>query len=138
MSYREINIFKRADEETKANYKLEQTAYIVYMMVGSYMITGILSTFVNAYPNKRVIGYSYFEQIRDIAPGIILSLAAGAIAWPLNLLMMPDAILILLQTVIMLASYLVLSKIFKVESYEYLVTTAKEMISNRKTGSASK
>ena len=36
MSYREINIFARTDEETKANYKLEQTAYIVYMMVGSY------------------------------------------------------------------------------------------------------
>jgi len=36
MSYKEINIFAPMDDERRENYKLEQTAYIVYMMVGSY------------------------------------------------------------------------------------------------------
>ena len=36
MSYTEINIFAAVDEERKGNYKIEQTAYIVFMMVGSY------------------------------------------------------------------------------------------------------
>ena len=42
----------------------------VRLLVASYLITDIVSTFVNAWPNKRVIGYSYVEQLRDIAPGI--------------------------------------------------------------------
>ena len=44
----------------------------VYLMVGSYILTGVVSTFVNACPNKRVIGYSYLEQVRDICPAFLL------------------------------------------------------------------
>jgi len=53
----------------------------VYLMVTMYMITGIISTFVNAYPNKRVIGYSYSEQLRDIAPAFVISALAGGLAF---------------------------------------------------------
>ena len=53
----------------------------VYLMVAMYMIAGIISTFVNAYPNKRVIGYSYSEQLRDIAPAFVISALAGGLAF---------------------------------------------------------
>ena len=49
----------------------------VRALVVSYLVTGVISTFVNAWPNKRVIGYSYGEQVRDIAPAFLLSGAAS-------------------------------------------------------------
>ena len=111
------------------------TAFVlkdVYLMVGSYLITGVISTFVNAHPNKRVIGYSYLEQLRDIAPGAVLSLTAAAAAWPLCLLELPDMVLILLQTLAMVTVYLGLSKMLHVEAFEYLISTAKKMMASRK------
>ena len=42
-------------------------------------ITGLISCFVNAFPNKKLVGYSYKEQARDILPALIMSLVMMAI-----------------------------------------------------------
>lgn len=104
----------------------------VYLLVGSYMITGIISTFVNAYPNKRVIGYSYGEQLRDIGPAFMLSAIAGAIAYLLVGLGLPDLATILLQIIVMCAVYLLLAKLLHVEELGYLVKTVREILFKRK------
>lgn len=104
----------------------------VYLLVGSYMITGIISTFVNAYPNKRVIGYSYGEQLRDIGPAFMLSAIAGAIAYLLVGLGLPDLATILLQAIVMCGVYLLLAKLLHVEELGYLVKTVREILFKRK------
>lgn len=104
----------------------------IYLMIGSYVLTGIISTFVNAWPNKRVIGYSYLEQVRDICPAFLLSAAAGALAWSVGLVGLPDVATILLEALVMAAAYLGLAKLFRVEELSYLLTTAKEMLAPRK------
>lgn len=104
----------------------------IYLMIGSYVLTGIISTFVNAWPNKRVIGYSYLEQVRDICPAFLLSAAAGALAWSVGLVGLPDVATILLEALVMAAAYLGLAKLFRVEELSYLLTTAKEMLASRK------
>lgn len=106
----------------------------VYWMVGLSMVAGVISTFVNAWPNRRVIGYSYLEQLRDIGPGVALSLASAGVAWPLCLAGLPDIALILAQALVMAAAYLGLSKLFHVEALEYLVATAGEMLGGRRAG----
>lgn len=103
----------------------------VYLMVGSYIITGIVSTFVNAWPNKKVIGYSYLEQIRDICPAFLLSIVAGAAALSITLLALPDIATILIQAGVMAVVYIGLAKVFKVEALSYLLATAKELLSGR-------
>lgn len=104
----------------------------VYLMVGCYMIAGVISTFVNAYPNKKVIGYSYLEQLRDIAPGIALTLASMALAWPLSLTGVGAIAQIVLQTLVMGAAYLLLAKLFKVEELTYLIETLRDTLSKRR------
>lgn len=104
----------------------------IHLMVGSYVLTGVISTFVNAWPNKRVIGYSYLEQVRDICPAFLLSAAAGALAWSVGLVGLPDVATILLEALVMAAAYLGLAKLFRVEELSYLLTTAKEMLASRK------
>lgn len=106
----------------------------LYLMVLGYIFTGILSAFVNAYPNKKVIGYSYGEQVRDILPAFVLAAVSGAVAYPLIYLVLPDIVTILLQAVVMLGLYLLLAKLFKVEELGYLMGTLKEIVAKRKGG----
>lgn len=104
----------------------------VYLLIGSYMITGIISTFVNAYPNKRVIGYSYWEQVRDIGPAFVLSAIAGIFAYQLLRFGLPDLVTIILQFISMSIIYLLLAKVCHVEELGYLVATLKEIVAGRK------
>lgn len=106
----------------------------VYVMVGTYMLTGVVGTFVNAWPNRRVIGYSYLEQVRDICPAFLLAAASAALAWPAGLLGLPAIATILLQAAVMAGAYLGLARAFKVEALSYLVATARELLGSRRAG----
>ena len=104
----------------------------VYVMVGTYMLTGVVSSFVNAWPNKRVIGYSYLEQVRDIAPAFLLAAASAALAWSVGLAGLPGIATILLQAAVMACAYLGLARAFKVEALSYLVATVGEFLVSRR------
>lgn len=100
----------------------------VYVLVGSYILSGVISTFVNAWPNRKVIGYSYIEQVKDICPAFLLATVSAAVAFPIGMLALPDVAVVLLQADVMAACYLGLSKLFKVEAFDYLLATAKEVV----------
>lgn len=103
----------------------------VYLMVAMYMLTGVISTFVNAYPNKRVIGYSYGEQLRDIAPAFALSVVAGMLALLCGSLVGNDVLRIVVDAAVMAVAYLGLARLFRLESFEYLLATLREMIGRK-------
>ena len=100
----------------------------VYLMVAMYMVTGIISTFVNAYPNKRVIGYSYSEQIRDIAPAFVISAIAGGLALFCGSFVASPGLQILVEVVLMAIIYFGIAGIFKLEAFEYLINTARDFL----------
>ena len=104
----------------------------VYLMVAMYMLSGVISTFVNAYPNKRVIGYSYGEQLRDIAPAFALSAMAGGLALVCGLFVGNDVLRILVDVAVMAVAYLGLARLLHIESLEYLLATVKEMLGSRR------
>ncbi len=106
----------------------------VYLMVAMYMLSGVISTLVNAYPNKRVIGYSYGEQLRDIAPAFVLSLVAGGLALLCGSFVGNDVLRIVACFAVMAVTYLGLAKLFHVEGLGYLLATAKEMLGKRRGG----
>lgn len=90
-------------------------------IVAGYIVSGVICTFVNAHPNKRVIGYSYVEQIRDILPSFVLAFASGGISYVLAAFVSAPALLIVLQSLLMVISYLGLAWLFKVEEMSYLL-----------------
>lgn len=103
----------------------------IQAIIIGYMLTGVVCTFINAFPNKRVIRYAFSEQVRDILPAFILSLIAAAIAWPVSLLGLLGIATIVLQTIVMGLAYLGIAVLFHVEELSYIVTTLKEMRSGR-------
>lgn len=103
----------------------------VYAMVAMYMLTSVVSTFVNAWPNKRVIGYSYLEQIRDVGPVFLLSAAAGVLSlWCGSFVPVP-IIQVLVETCAMAVVYLGLACMFKLEAFCYLTRLLRGLVGSR-------
>lgn len=100
----------------------------IYLIVFSYIFTGILSTFINASPNKWVIGYSYAEQLRDIAPAFIISFVSGLCAYSVVFLNVSSILTIVLEMFVMALVYLGLSKLLHFEAFDYLVITARDYL----------
>lgn len=98
----------------------------VKLLVLSYMLTGLISTFVNASPNKKVIGYSYGEQVRDVLPACALSLVSGAFAFAVTFFAEGSLAVVFGQIVIFTVVYLVLSALFRVETFTYILSMMKK------------
>jgi teichuronic acid exporter len=99
----------------------------IYAMAIGQMVSGVIATFVNAFPNKRLLSYSYAEQIGDLLPPVILSILMGACVYLFGLLSIPDMVKLLLQIVFGAMIYIGISAIFRMESYMYLLNAMKGM-----------
>ena len=104
----------------------------VYVIALSSILTGIIGTFINAYPNKELLNYSYKEQWLDIMPSLLISLIMGVSIYLFNFLSIPAWQILILQIVSGGIIYILLAKIFKIESFTYLVETMKQLIKSRK------
>lgn len=108
----------------------------VYAIALGGVFSGLIGTFINAYPNKELLNYSYKEQWLDIMPSLLISLIMGGIVYLFNFLSFPAWQVLILQIVSGGIIYILLAKIFKIESLTYLVETMKQLIKSRKGASA--
>lgn len=95
-------------------------------------VTTILSCLVNAYPNKKLIHYSYVEQMRDILPAFVASVIMLVAVLDVGLLPLPPAILLLFQIVTGVAVYWIISVVTRMKSYTTLVTMLKKFLKGKK------
>lgn len=97
----------------------------VMAMAYSMLITSFISQVVNSFPNKELLNYSYLEQVKDMLPQIILSLVMGAIVYAVTFLKLSSVITLVIQIPVGVVVYWVGSKLFHIESYEYIVGMLK-------------
>lgn len=107
----------------------------VYAIALGQVVSGFVSTFINAYPNKQLLDYSYKEQWIDIMPSLLISIVMGAIVYSISILSISAWQILILQIVSGVIMYILLAKMFKVESFSYLVATMKQLMKDRKGGS---
>ena len=81
------------------------------------VFTTFISSFVNAFPNKKLIGYSYFEQMRDILPSMLVSIIMLVAVFAVGLLDVAPILLLLIQVVVGVLVYLLLSVIFRLRPF---------------------
>lgn len=103
----------------------------VYAIAIGQVISGIIATFVNAYPNKQLLKYSYKEQLMDIMPSFFIALIMGGVVYTFNYLSISVWQILMLQVCAGIIIYLGLSKLFKIESFGYLIKTIKELMKKR-------
>lgn len=97
----------------------------VMAMAYSMLITSFISQVVNSFPNKKLLNYSYLEQVKDMLPQIILSSVMGAIVYAVTFLKLSSVITLVIQIPVGVVVYWVGSKLFHIESYEYIVGMLK-------------
>ena len=95
-------------------------------------ITTIISSFVNAAPTKKLINYSYFEQMKDILPAFALSILMLAAIYPITWLNLPNILIILIQVVLGIAVYVLGSVLFRLEAFTYLWSFLKKLMKKAK------
>ena len=105
--------------------------YGVYAIVLGECVGSIISSFINAYPNLKLINYSYREQLEDIIPSAIISLIMGIIIYPIKLLNIAPIVILILQIGIGIIVYIIMAKIFKLECFTYLLSILQELLKKR-------
>ena len=91
----------------------------------SQIVTSILSTFINASPNRKLLGYSYIEQIKDMIPSFALAVAMGIVIYPLAFIIKNNILLIIAQVIAGIFIYIGLTKVFKNDNLSYLLKFVK-------------
>ncbi len=85
-----------------------------------------MCTFINAWPNQKLLGYSIRQLWRDILPSLLTSVLMGGAVYGAGR-MFPRGILgLTVQVGAGVVLYLLLSLLFKLDSFQYLLGIVKE------------
>lgn len=103
--------------------------YGVYAIAIGMLVSGIISTFINSFPNKKLLNYSYIEQVKDILPSLIISIFMGIVIYPLSFLRINLISIITLQVLFGIVIYILISYIVKLECLDYFM---KIVMKNKK------
>ena len=96
------------------------------------VVSTLLAAFVNAWPNRRLLGYGYLEQMRDLLPPLALSAAMYAAVRAAGLLPLSDLPLLLAQVAVGVAVYAALASAIGLESLRYLTQMLRATLSQRR------
>ena len=97
----------------------------VMAMAYSLLISGLLSQIINSWPNMKLLDYGYLEQLKDILPAILLAVVMGIIVYCVSLIGLNASLTLIIQIPLGAIIYIAGSKLFKLESYEYLINIIK-------------
>ena len=104
----------------------------IYAVVAGYMVAGVISVFINAFPNRKIIGYAYREQFADIAPAALLTAVGIGAGWLLTLTGIENPwVLLIGMCVIFSVVYLGAAKLLHVEAFEYILENGKEIVQGK-------
>lgn len=106
----------------------------VFYMALSRIFTGVLSQLINAFPNKKLLDYPYLEQLKDMAPSILLSALMAAGVYLLTFLGLNDFATLVLQLACGVALYVALSLLFRIDSFNYILSVIKNILHRRGAG----
>ena len=85
----------------------------------------IYASIVNAHPNRKLMGYGYRDQIKDLSPALGLSAVMGIIVFLLGYLRLPTIVLLAVQVFAGAVIYIILSIVFKMEIFYYILDLLK-------------
>ena len=100
----------------------------VMAMAYSLLLSSAFSQIINSWPNRKLLGYGYLEQVRDFAPGILLAVGMGICVYFISFLPCPTAITLIIQVIVGAAIYIGASAILKIEEFEYLLGMVKSFL----------
>lgn len=93
----------------------------VYAIAWGGVVSGVISVYINAFPSKKLVGYSVWAQVKDLLPIALISLIMFAAVSAVGMLAIHPALLLCVQAVCGVAVYAGLALIFGLESAKDLL-----------------
>jgi O-antigen/teichoic acid export membrane protein len=97
----------------------------IYAMAIGQVCISVVATVINSYPNKKLINYSYYEQLFDLLPSLLLSLTLFVCVKLVQMIVMPLGVSIFLQILTGLFIYTAIALFMRNESALYLLSLIK-------------
>lgn len=112
---------------------LAATMFIsVEAMAYSLLVTAVLSQIINSWPNRKLLNYSYLDQLKDMLPQIGLSCLMGAAVFCVTFLRLPDWLTLLIQVPLGAGIYAAGSILLRIDSWTYLKTVVRSYLQRKK------
>jgi len=87
-------------------------------MLYAGIIVGVISFFLNSYYSGRILGYSSWMQIVDIAPSYIIATIIAVIVWPFKYIPVTSWIVLLVQLFVGMISFILINNKIKLKEYQ--------------------
>lgn len=97
----------------------------VYAIAMGASVYSLIASILNSFPNRKILSYSYFEQIKDIFPSFIVSLVMAFLVYYLPLEFLPIGLRLLIQILVGSCFYIGITFVFKFESFNFIVNLIK-------------
>lgn len=101
-------------------------------MAYSTLLNSIIAQFINSWPNKKLLNYSYLDQMKDILPSIILAVIMGLVVYPISFFNWNYILILIIQCVVGATIYLFGSIAAQINSFQYLLGVVKPFFKRRK------
>ena len=89
------------------------------------VLTAVVASLLNAMPSKKLLGYKYSQQIADLVPNFLLSIAMGAVVHLAGYIKIGKLMLLITQVLLGFVTYILLSVVTKNENLKYILATIK-------------
>lgn len=96
------------------------------------VISTTLSAIINAIPNKKLLGYTFKMQLKDVLPSLVISLVMFGAVYPISLLNINVWAMLFIQVGLGAVIYIGLSALFKLESFTYILGLVKGILKRGK------
>ena len=88
---------------------------VLAMALGS-IFNSVMSQLINSWPNRKLLNYRYAEQLKDMAPHILLALVMAAAVYAVQFLGLPDLATVLIQIPLGILLYFAGAALLKVRA----------------------
>ena len=100
-------------------------------MLLTNMVVGIIAYFLNSHYSGRLLGYSSWMQLRDIAPSYALAIAIALSVWFLKYLPLSYWIILPMQLVVGAVVFFSICELFKMNEYKEIMDILKQSLKKK-------
>lgn len=105
----------------------------VFAIMMGNVLTMYLEILIDAIPNQKIMGYSFYEQLQDLLPPILLSGAMFLIVTFVGQWGLPVLLQLIVQIAVGVIVYAGGAALLRLESFFYILNTARSFFKQKRT-----
>lgn len=132
-----VNAIGRSDISLKLEF-VKKPIFLVLLLIGMYIsplaiacsvaVNSLFAMVINAWPNSKLINYSLIEQWTDLFPQFLLAIFMSICVSVIGMLDINIYLLFCVQVLMGIAIYIGMSKLFKLEAFNYAKRTLSDFL----------